>query len=163
MSTITPRPARRIAARRASRPTRQAGEVLGHYTDPRGRARELFCRPGASESTLVVDRLAGTLGDERLVAHLAADEPAENAPIVGSLYLADVHGRRCRRLAAKDLATAPFAAEEPRATNPSKDLKPRGDGKCGMTGRASDGGQARKDKDARHLQARLSLRIQLPR
>ena len=40
--------------------------------------------------------------------------PAENAPIVGSLYLADVHGRRCRRLTAEDLATAPFAAEEPR-------------------------------------------------
>jgi lambda repressor-like predicted transcriptional regulator len=59
----------------------------------------------------VIDRLAGTLTDERLIAHLAADETPENAEIVCSLYLADEHGRRCRRLTVADLDSAPLATE----------------------------------------------------
>ena len=70
----------------------------------------------------MIDRLAGTLADHRLVAHLAADEPPENAGIVCSLYLADVHVRRCRRLTPADLQTAPFAAEELGAASAAKDL-----------------------------------------
>jgi hypothetical protein len=60
---------------------------------------------------LVVDRDAITLGDRRLVAHLAADEPAENAALVCSRYLQEARaGRgRCRRLTPEDTRTAPFA------------------------------------------------------
>ena len=38
---------------------------------------------------LVVDRDALTLGDCRLVAHLAADEPVQNAALVCDHYLND--------------------------------------------------------------------------
>jgi hypothetical protein len=58
-------------------------------------------------TALVVDRLAGGLGDERLVAHLCADEPANNAHIVCSMYLSDPRGRRCRALTDDDLHSAP--------------------------------------------------------
>src|ERR1019366_4456752 len=58
---------------------------------------------------------------ERLVAHIATDEPPENAAIVCSLYLADVQGRRCRRLTPEDLDAAPVAAEETLAASAAKD------------------------------------------
>ena len=78
--------------------------ALGRYTDSHGRPRELIAQPGLAESVLVVDRDAATLGDCRLVAHLGADEPPENATIVSGCYLRQVRGdgRRCRRLLAKD-------------------------------------------------------------
>jgi hypothetical protein len=55
----------------------------------------------------VVDRLARTFGDARLLAHLYADEPVENARIVSALYLADERRPRYRRLACEDLKAAP--------------------------------------------------------
>ena len=112
MSTISPRAPHTLKTRRANASTQDAGEPLGRYTDPRGRERELVWASGAGASTLVLDRLARTLTDARLVAHLAADEPLENAQIVASLYLADVHGRHCRRLTRQDFDAAPFAARE---------------------------------------------------
>jgi hypothetical protein len=105
----------------ASLGTLNGRETLGRYTDPRGRERELVRHSGAAESTLVIDRLACTLGDQRLVAHLAADEPSENARIVASLYLADADGRSCRRLTPEDLERMPFATEEPYAPNAAED------------------------------------------
>jgi hypothetical protein len=54
----------------------------------------------------VIDRLARTFSDERLLAHLSADEPIENAHIVSALYLADERRPRCRRLSSEDLKTA---------------------------------------------------------
>jgi hypothetical protein len=60
----------------------------------------------------VIDRMAGTSGDARLVAHLCADEPDENARIVCSLYLADEAGRSCRPLTLGDFDGAPLEAEE---------------------------------------------------
>ena len=127
MSTLTPRSPRTSKPRRAASRTQHAREVLGRYTDPRRRARELVSRPGAGGSTLVIDRIAETLVDQRLVAHLAADEPAENARIVCSLYIADVHGRRCRRLTAEDLDTVPFATEKPGGADEGDALvEPRG-------------------------------------
>lgn len=102
------RPARQSTRARAS--ARRAIDALGRYTDDHGRPREVLCRAGADGSRLVIDRLAATLGDERLVAHLAADEPAENASVVTSLYLADSEGRFCRRLDADDLTSDPFRA-----------------------------------------------------
>jgi hypothetical protein len=58
---------------------------------------------------LVVDRDLATLGDCRLVAHLSADEPGENAGIVCQDYLrgpAETRGR-CRLVAAEDLRCVP--------------------------------------------------------
>ncbi len=62
-------------------------EVLGRLIDSRGSAREIVSLPGAGGSRLVVDRLAFRGLDARLVAHLAADEPAGNAQLAADLYL----------------------------------------------------------------------------
>jgi hypothetical protein len=89
---------------------------LDRYTDAMGRPREVVALPGSVGSVLVVDRDAATLGEGLLVAHLAADEPAENAALVCSLYMADTrddHQRcRCRAVTAEDLERTPFAEEE---------------------------------------------------
>jgi len=98
---------------RAERDRREAGhDLLGRYADAEGRAREVVALPGAMGSVLVVDRDAATLGDRRLVAHLASDEPAENAAIVCGSYLQDSEGRWSRCVTAEDLETAPFAEEQ---------------------------------------------------
>jgi hypothetical protein len=91
---------------------------LGGYAAPEdGHARELVSVPGAAGSTLVIDRLASTHADARLVAHLAADEPPENARIACAMYLADETRGRCRRVTAADLDRNPAVS---RATsNPS--------------------------------------------
>jgi hypothetical protein len=83
--------------------------ALARYTDSEGCLREILARPGHGGSVLVLDRDAATLGDWRLVAHLAADEPLENAGLVCRHYLRDPRPRRCRPLAPEDLLTAPFA------------------------------------------------------
>jgi hypothetical protein len=62
---------------------------------------------------LVVDRLTATHDDALLVAHLAADEPAQNAQLVACLYLNDERSRCCRRLNTRDLQTAPTAGQTP--------------------------------------------------
>lgn len=55
---------------------------LAGYLDADGRARELLALPGNAGSVLVLDRDAATLCDRRLIAHLAPDEPPENAALV---------------------------------------------------------------------------------
>jgi hypothetical protein len=92
---------------------------LGRYTDRDGRAREVIARRGAAGSVLVVDRDCATHGDRRLVAHLAADEPAENAALVCSRYLEDgaTSPRRCRLVTAEDARNAPFAAQQEAEVN----------------------------------------------
>jgi hypothetical protein len=88
------------------------GSPLASYLDVEGRARELFALPGHGGSVLVLDRDATTLCDRRLVAHLAADEPRENAALVCRHYIDDTNGRWCRRVQPEDLAIAPFAQSE---------------------------------------------------
>jgi hypothetical protein len=83
---------------------------LERYIDHRGFAREVICCPGADGTRLVIDRLTRTRSDQRLVAHLAADEPPQNASIVCSLYLADERPCRCRRLTLRDFEITPFAS-----------------------------------------------------
>lgn len=103
------------ARRRRNRNRReQAGRdqrLLGRYTDAHGHAREVIARNGAAGSTLVVDRERVTHHDSRLVAHLAADEPAENAAVVCRRYLKDAAAgaSRCRPLTTEDASIAPFA------------------------------------------------------
>jgi hypothetical protein len=97
---------------RAAPQTRERAPAarLGSYAVPRnGELRELVRVAGAGGSTLVVDRRASDLGDARLVAHLAADEPPRNALIACVMYLGDRARGRCRRLSAEDLEHDPLA------------------------------------------------------
>jgi hypothetical protein len=85
--------------------------LLARYAGVNGRPREIVARPGAASSLLVIDRDAVTLGDRRLVAHLGADEPPENAAVACRSYLQQArrNEHRCRPLTAEDFRTDPFA------------------------------------------------------
>jgi hypothetical protein len=85
---------------------------LGGYVAIDGEPRELVAVPAGAATTLVVDRLVDTHADGRLIAHLAADEPPENARIVCELYLVDDSRGRCRRVTSEDFA--PTASRPPR-------------------------------------------------
>jgi hypothetical protein len=100
----------RSCPRRGRTPARPS--PLGRYVDPDGHKREILADPGPAGSVLVIDRDAVTQGDPRLVAHLAADEPAENAAIVCTHYLHDAPRARgrCRRLTIEDVRMAPSVA-----------------------------------------------------
>ena len=87
-------------------------DLLGRYADRNGDVREVVALPGASESVLVVDRDSSTLGDVRLLAHLAGDEPPENARLVCDSYLEDSRDRWSRPITPEDLETVPFAEEQ---------------------------------------------------
>jgi hypothetical protein len=100
----------RIAPRRGEA-TVTVGPLAG-YLDTDGRPRELLALPGNGGSVLVLDRDAITLCDRRLVAHLAADEPAENAALICRHYLQDTSGHWCRRVRPEDLRRVPFASDE---------------------------------------------------
>jgi len=83
---------------------------LARYTQPdSGVRREIVSLAAAEGSVLVIDRLTGSQADPRLVAHLAADEPAENAALISALYLADENRGRCRGVTVEDLNRGPFA------------------------------------------------------
>jgi hypothetical protein len=97
-----------IASRRGA--ARASAEPLARYLDAGGHVRELLALPGSSGSVLVLDRDAGTLCDRRLVAHLAPDEPEENAALVCRHYLEDPRGRWCRLVRPEDLRGTPFAS-----------------------------------------------------
>ena len=109
--SATKRPGR--ARARREHDVRDRRRALGRYTDQNGRRREVVARCGLAGSVLVVDRDAATLGDRRLVAHLASDEPPENAALVCRRYLEDARRGRCRHLTPEDARTAPLA-EEPK-------------------------------------------------
>ena len=85
---------------------------LASYLSVDGRPRELFVIPGYADSLLVLDRDATTLCDRRLVAHLAADEPFENAVLVCQHYLHDANGRWCRPVRPDYLEIVPLAEPE---------------------------------------------------
>jgi hypothetical protein len=93
------------------RPTRSARRLLERYLDSRGRSREVIAEPGSGGSVLVIDRDPLALADSRLVAHLAADEPASNAELIVRSYLEALHADRwrCRRVADRDFLEIPFA------------------------------------------------------
>ena len=82
-------------------------DPLGRYTDEAGRAREVIAGRRGDGCVLVVDRDALTLGDRRLVAHLAAEEPVQNAALVCAHYLNDASRGRCRRVGVEDLTGWP--------------------------------------------------------
>ena len=96
------------------RGSRGERRTLGRYVDWRGCPREVLARPGLGGSVLVVDRDATTHGDRRLVAHLGADEPPENAALVCRSYLQEAPGQhcRCRPVTPEDSQTLPFPDDE---------------------------------------------------
>jgi hypothetical protein len=108
VSTITTAPTPTLDPPPCALGTFPATSRLGRYTDRDTAAtREIARLPIADGSALVVDRLSGTHGDARLVGHLAADEPHENAQILCAIYLADESRGRCRPMTAADLDAAP--------------------------------------------------------
>jgi hypothetical protein len=132
--------------------------VLARYTDVRGRQREVLALPGHRGSTLVVDRDAFTWGDRRLVAHLASDEPLENAHIVCRHYLQDRRVRRCRALSPEDLLTAPFAEEADDRHREEHEDHERGHDESLRTGldRAAPGAHSRSEgRELRDIRGRL--------
>jgi hypothetical protein len=70
--------------------------------------RELVARDGAAGSLLLIDRDAATRSDERLIAHLAADEPPGNVSLLCRLYAqAAPEQRRCRTVTEQDAHARP--------------------------------------------------------
>jgi hypothetical protein len=97
---------------------------LGNYTaSDTGDRRQIVSLARPDGSTLVVDYLAVGLIDGRLVVHLPADEPPENARLVCDLYLADATRGACRRLTAEDLERTRHIEPEP-AKNSAADPPP---------------------------------------
>ena len=96
----------RAAASRGPRATRR----LASYLDTSGRSREIVTRPGHAGSLLVIDRDLATRGHLRLVAHLAADEPAGKALVVchDFLHPARAGSRGCRAVTAADARRDPL-------------------------------------------------------
>jgi hypothetical protein len=107
------RPSARVGAQRRRSAAPRERRPLGSYRDCNGRQREIVTLPGAGESVLVLDRDAITLGDRRLLAHLAADEPPENAALVSRCFMLQARRTRCRCrwLSDADLRVIPFADE----------------------------------------------------
>lgn len=84
--------------------------IRAAYLHACGRPRELVVRPAAYGSLLVLDR-DPLMRQERVVAHIPADEPAENALLVGRMYVRERGARSCRPLTAEDLVCAPLELE----------------------------------------------------
>lgn len=100
------------ARRRSASEARSRLDPLGRYADAGGRAREVIAGRRGDGCVLVVDRDSLTLGDRRLVARLAVDEPPENAALVCAHYLGDAHRGRCRRVTVEDLTGRPCLGED---------------------------------------------------
>jgi hypothetical protein len=101
MSTLAP-PRPRSRRHDGTKTRRKA--PLGSYTDAAGTRHELVCVAGAAGTRLVIDQPLDRADRRRLLAHLAADEPPENAALVARTYLAVP--RVCRSLAPADLELA---------------------------------------------------------
>jgi hypothetical protein len=89
--------------------------LLAAYLDGDGRRREVLRCLGAGGSVLVVDCDSATLGDRRLIAHLAPDEPAGNAELACAIYMRTPSPSACRRVAAEDLSAVPTSELEAQA------------------------------------------------
>jgi len=104
MCRSTASPARPAAAPSPRAHPRRGERVLHRYNDDRARPREVIVRSGSGGVRLVIDRGVCGVQEQRLLAKLDAEEPAENAALVCALFLeAPIEGRRCR---------APLPADE---------------------------------------------------
>jgi hypothetical protein len=102
MSTIAP-PSPRQRSGLGNPQSRALTTSLATYTTRSGELREIVCLTSAAETSLVIDRGPDGTSDARLLAHLAADEPPDNARRISDLYLADTGARPCRSLTSEDL------------------------------------------------------------
>jgi hypothetical protein len=84
---------------------------LASYADARGENREIIT-VALSHGSLVIDRLAGSGHDPRLVGRLDADEPAQNAKLLARMYLGDERRGRCRPVTEADLTAGPDGGEQ---------------------------------------------------
>jgi len=82
--------------------TARSSVQLATYEDSRSRTRELITVE-LREGTLVIDRVAGTRKDARVVGRLGRDEPPENAKLLADLYVKDPSRGHCRGLTNADL------------------------------------------------------------
>lgn len=109
-----------------ARRTRSLGSYIALDSE---QTREVVSLQRPDGSTLVVDYQLGTISDGRLIAHLAADEPPENAQIVCELYLADDTRGRCRPVTREDFdltrhaTPSPPGADAPTAVDSLKDAE----------------------------------------
>lgn len=94
-----------------TRQTASRAATIARYTDCDGRAREIVTRVGRAQSVLVVDRDEQTQSDDRLIAHLAPDEPHGNAAVASRGYIARARRGKwlCRPVCAADLTATPFS------------------------------------------------------
>jgi hypothetical protein len=105
--------------------------MIRRYLDDSGHQHELIARPAHAGSTLLVDRDLSKRDAERLVAHIAADEPPGNVSLMCQRYLeADDRQRRCRPVLPDDELRAPPSAEpdaqlEPSSRSPWPQLEAR--------------------------------------
>jgi hypothetical protein len=116
VAVTSARPRRRRPAGRADAPgarraasERKRARLLARYTPPGGDLREVVAFDGAEGCVLVVDRDLLTRYDARVVAHLAADEPPENAVLASALFARHASEElvRCRPLVPEDFAEMP--------------------------------------------------------
>ena len=99
----------RAGARRHRRERASRSRVLARYADSAGRDREIVTRAGYFGSVLLIDRDLASRADHRLLAHLAPDEPSENAALICRDYLeARPDPRRCRLVTEEDAQTNPL-------------------------------------------------------
>ncbi|HEY7953223.1 MAG TPA: hypothetical protein VID70_09560 [Solirubrobacteraceae bacterium] len=95
-------PTRQTTRRKRPNQPAEQSTRLASYTTPEGE-REIISTPGANGSTLVIDRDRVRRSDERLIARIHPDEPAENAGVMCELYLAERPARRfCRPVTRED-------------------------------------------------------------
>lgn len=93
--------------------------MIRRYLDDAGHTHELLTRSARAGSVLLVDRDVSRPEDERLVAHIAADEPPENVTLMCRRYLeVDESSRRCRPVLPDDALDEPPSAELERSIGP---------------------------------------------
>jgi len=111
------------AGRRRVESKHKPARMLARYTAHGGERREVVAVDGAVGCVLVVDRDLLTHRDARMVAHLAADEPPENAVLASAMFARHASEElvRCRPLVSDDFALPPAefsAADEASAREP---------------------------------------------
>jgi hypothetical protein len=107
---------------------------LGRYADESGQLREVVRRAGAAGSVLVIDRDLATRAEERLVAHLGADEPEGNAVLICDQYLKDARRLSCRPVTVHDVLCSPFQDLADAVTAARAGVAARRDGDAGFAG-----------------------------
>ena len=110
-ATAAPAAPRQRPHARSSTPGERVA-VLGGYRW-HDRDRQIIAVTRAGGVRLVIDWIAGTRSDPRLVGEIAADEPPGNARILARLYLDDPSKGCCRRLRREDLHPTPATPASP--------------------------------------------------